>query len=173
MAAAATEKTPSAATIAHRMRTTSPTRSTLASSASISVWFGWTRHEITRCRASAFESRPGVIAPAVLVGAHASGHIGPARRGAQVYSPHLGAAAIQVAAVMMTIAGSSLTYLTEGRVTKVGSGMLHLGFIVFAYVVVALQKSGSILTVFGIATALWLYAGAFTRALASDREDRP
>lgn len=92
----------------------------------------------------------------------------------------MGAAAIQVGVIVLTVAGSpSLSYLTEGRVTKVGSGMLHLGFILFAYVVVALQKNDSMLTVFWIGTALCLggtalsfYAGAVTRALAVEGRDR-
>lgn len=80
----------------------------------------------------------------------------------------IGAGALQVAVVVMTAAGSaSLTYLTEGRVTKLGSGLLHLGFIVFAYVVVAMQASEWMLTVFWAAlllslggTALSFYASA-------------
>lgn len=92
-----------------------------------------------------------------------------------------GAGAIQVAVVAMTVVGApSLSYLTEGRVTKVGSGLLHLGFIVFAYVVVALQHSPSMQPVFWIATALCLggttlsfYASAFARALAGTQRDEP
>jgi hypothetical protein len=78
-------------------------------------------------------------------------------------------AAIQLAVVVMTIAGvRGPTYLTEGRLTKVGSGLLHLGFIVFAVVVVALQKSQLMLPVFSVAallvtggTALSFYASKF------------
>lgn len=67
------------------------------------------------------------------------------------------AALIQVAVVALTVAGTRApSYLTEGRLTKTGSGLLHLGFIVFAYVVVALQRSTFMLPVFWIATALTL-----------------
>jgi hypothetical protein len=73
----------------------------------------------------------------------------------------------------MTLAGaSSLTYLTEGRVTRVGSGLLHMGFLLFALVVVALQTSPWMLPVFyaaaaliTIGTVLSFYAGPVARAL--------
>lgn len=76
------------------------------------------------------------------------------------------AALIQVAVVALTVAGvRGPSYLTEGRLTKTGSGLLHLGFIVFAYVVVALQRSTFMLPVFyaaailtGGGTALSFYA---------------
>jgi hypothetical protein len=48
------------------------------------------------------------------------------------------------------------SYLTEGRLVKTGSGLLHLGIIVFAIVVVALQGSAFMLPVFWAATALTL-----------------
>ncbi|MDA3936149.1 MAG: hypothetical protein PF636_04685 [Actinomycetota bacterium] len=52
------------------------------------------------------------------------------------------AALIQVAVVVMTMAGArGPSYLTQGRMTKIGSGLLHLGFVIFAIVVVALQRS--------------------------------
>ncbi len=67
------------------------------------------------------------------------------------------AALIQVAVVVMTVAGArGPSYLTEGRLTKTGSGLLHLGFIVFAIVVVALQRSTLMLPVFWASTALML-----------------
>ncbi|MDZ4179574.1 MAG: hypothetical protein U1E29_10135 [Coriobacteriia bacterium] len=66
-------------------------------------------------------------------------------------------ALIQVAVVAMTVAGARApSYLTEGRLTKTGSGLLHLGFIVFAIVVVALQRSTWMLPVFWVATVLTL-----------------
>ena len=79
------------------------------------------------------------------------------------------AAAIQLAVVVMTVAGvRGPTYLTEGRLTKAGSGLLHLGFIIFAIVVVALQKSPMMLPVFWVSavlvtggTALSFYASSF------------
>ncbi|MDY0088126.1 MAG: hypothetical protein RBS78_06240, partial [Coriobacteriia bacterium] len=67
------------------------------------------------------------------------------------------AALIQVAVVALTVAGArGPSYLTEGRLVKTGSGLLHLGFIVFAFVVVALQRSTLMLPVFWTATALTL-----------------
>jgi hypothetical protein len=65
------------------------------------------------------------------------------------------AALIQVAVIALTIAGTRApSYLTEGRLTKTGSGLLHLGFILFAIVVVALQNSTFMLPVFWTAAAL-------------------
>jgi hypothetical protein len=67
------------------------------------------------------------------------------------------AALIQVAVVALTVAGTrGPSYLTEGRLTKTGSGLLHLGFIVFALVVAALQDSALMLPVF------WAAAGLMT-----------
>ena len=69
------------------------------------------------------------------------------------------AAAIQLAVVVMTIAGvRGPRYLTDGRLTKTGSGLLHLGFIVFAIVVVALQRSPVMMPVFAL-SALLVTAG--------------
>jgi hypothetical protein len=60
----------------------------------------------------------------------------------------------QVVVLAMTFADRpSLRYLTEGRLVRLGSGLLHLGFIAFAFVVVALQDSPWMLPVF------WLSAG--------------
>jgi len=54
------------------------------------------------------------------------------------------AALIQVGVVILTAAGArGPSYLTEGRLTKLGSGLLHLGFIAFAIVVASLQQSAS------------------------------
>ncbi len=65
------------------------------------------------------------------------------------------AAIIQVAVVVMTVAGvRGPSYLTEGRLTKTGSGLLHLGFIVFVIVVVALQRSALMLPVFWVSAVL-------------------
>ena len=55
----------------------------------------------------------------------------------------------------MTVAGvRGPSYLTEGRLTKTGSGLLHLGFIVFGIVVVALQSSPLMLPVFSASAVL-------------------
>lgn len=65
------------------------------------------------------------------------------------------AALIQVAVVVATITGiGGLSYLTHGKVTRVGSGLLHLGFVLFLLVVVALQDSEWMLPVFWASTAL-------------------
>ena len=65
------------------------------------------------------------------------------------------AAVIQVAVVVMTVAGvRGPSYLTEGRLTKTGSGLLHLGFIVFGIVIVALQSSTLMLPVFSASAVL-------------------
>ena len=88
-------------------------------------------------------------------------------------------AAIQLAVVVMTMAGvRGPSYLTEGRLTKVGSGLLHLGFIVFAIVVVALQKSPMMLPVFWVSavlvtggTVLSFYANSFAWHRVPPREE--
>jgi len=67
---------------------------------------------------------------------------------------------IQLAVVLLTAVGArGPSYLTEGRLTKLGSGLLHLGFIVFALVVVALQRSSFMIEVFWV-SALLLTVGS-------------
>ena len=81
------------------------------------------------------------------------------------------ASALQLAVVVLTLVGArALHYVTEGRLVKVGSGLLHMGFPLFALVVVALQASPWMLPVFyGSAalimggTVLSFYAGSFVR----------
>jgi len=90
-------------------------------------------------------------------------------------------AAIQLAVVVMTVAGvRGPSYLTQGRLTKVGSGLLHLGFIIFGIVVVALQKSSLMLPVFSLSavlvtggTALSFYANSIAWHRALPREEAP
>lgn len=92
------------------------------------------------------------------------------------------AALIQVAVVAMTAAGSrGPSYLTEGRLTKLGSGLLHLGFIVFAIVVAVMQRSPFMAPVFWASTVLMVggtamsfYADriAVRRLVAVDRPER-
>jgi hypothetical protein len=81
------------------------------------------------------------------------------------------ASLLQAAVVVMTFLGArSLRYMTEGRIVKTGSGLLHMGFLVFALVVVSLQQSPLMLPVFALSallvtggTVLSFYAGAFVR----------
>ncbi len=89
----------------------------------------------------------------VAVGLAAWGWTGSVARGVTAYLAL--AALIQVAVVVLTAAGvRGPSYLTEGRLTKLGSGLLHLGFIVFAIVVAALQRSTFMLPVFWVSTVL-------------------
>jgi hypothetical protein len=70
------------------------------------------------------------------------------------------AAALQLVVVFLTAKGArELDYLTEGRVTRLGSALLHLVIIVFVFVVVALQGSDLLLPVF-FAGAILLVAGS-------------
>lgn len=86
------------------------------------------------------------------------------------------AALVQVAVVVLTLAGArGLGYLSQGRIVKAGSGLLHLGFIVFAIVVVALQNHSAMLPVFALASVLLVggsvmafYARPTARELAED-----
>jgi hypothetical protein len=65
------------------------------------------------------------------------------------------AALIQVAVVVLTAAGAKgPSYLTEGRLTKLGSGLLHLGFIIFAFIIALLQRSQALMPTFWVATVL-------------------
>lgn len=90
-------------------------------------------------------------------------------------------ALIQVGVVVLTAAGArGPSYLTEGRLTKLGSGLLHLGFIVFGIVVAAFQRSELMLPLFWAATVLMIggtllsfYAGRFAwrRSAAAPREE--
>jgi hypothetical protein len=85
-------------------------------------------------------------------------------------------ALIQVAVVMLTLAGArGLAYLSESRIAKAGSGLLHLGFILFALVVVALQRSPYMLPVFYASatlltagSAMAFYARSASRAVIAD-----
>lgn len=73
------------------------------------------------------------------------------------------AALIQVAVVALTAAGvRGPSYLTEGRLTKLGSGLLHLGFVAFAIVVAALQRSAFMLPAFWISTVLMVGGSALS-----------
>jgi hypothetical protein len=108
----------------------------------------------------------GVSVAMVVVGVVAGVASSDLGRGLAVY---LGlAAAIQVAVVVMTVAGvRGPSYLTQGRLTKTGSGLLHLGFIIFGIVIVALQRSPLMLTVFS-ASAVFVTVGT-AMAFYADR----
>lgn len=97
----------------------------------------------------------------VTVGAAVWLATGEPARGLAAY---LAAAALfQAAVLVMTMTGiGSLAYLTQGRLVQVGSAMLHLGFVVFALVVVALQESPWMLPAFWLATALLVVGSAFS-----------
>ena len=57
--------------------------------------------------------------------------------------------------MVLTLAGAGgLAYITEGRLAKAGSGLLHLGFIVFALVMVALQTSPLMMPAFMLSGVL-------------------
>lgn len=102
-----------------------------------------------------FARRPLVFVSAGMLAAGiAAGAL--ARSLATGLAVYLGLAAlIQVAVVLLTAAGvRGPSYLTEGRLTKLGSGMLHLGFILFALVVAVMQRSSLMMPAFWVATAL-------------------
>ena len=123
-----------------------------------------------------FARRPLVVVSALmlLVGVAIGGATGSLASGLGAYL--LLAALIQVAVVVLTLAGArSPSYLTEGRLTKVGSGLLHLGFVLICLVVITLQNSRFTLPAFWIAasavlvgTALSFWSGRF--AYRRDRE---
>ena len=70
---------------------------------------------------------------------------------------------IQVAVVALTLGGAKgLAFHSGSRLAKAGSGLLHLGFIVFGIVVVALQDSPAMLPVFWLAAALCVGGSALS-----------
>lgn len=121
----------------------------------------------------------GVSAAMLLAGLVTGAIMGSLATGLTVYLAL--AALIQVAVVAMTAAGAKRpSYLTEGRLTRLGSGLLHLGFIVFAIVVVALQSSPFMQPVFWtsavlvtLGTAMSFYADrlAFRREITAPAEN--
>jgi hypothetical protein len=90
------------------------------------------------------------------------------------------AALIQIAVVVLTAVGAKgPSYLTEGRLTKLGSGLLHLGFIVFGFVIVALQSSAfmepvfwasAVLTTVGTAMSFWANKLAVRRTVPAEHD---
>ncbi|HEX9093033.1 MAG TPA: hypothetical protein VF902_03535, partial [Coriobacteriia bacterium] len=110
-----------------------------------------------------FERRAlvGVSALLVLVGLGSWAATGRPTAGLAAYL--LGACAIQIAVVVMTIAGAgSLAYLTEGRLTRAGSGLLHLGFILVALDIAALQGTAWFLPGFWVAFAATIGGSALS-----------
>lgn len=105
-----------------------------------------------------------VSAAMLLAGVGAGAATGSLKTGLGTYLAL--AALIQAAVVAMTVAGvKGPSYLTEGRLTKTGSGLLHLGFIGVAFVIVTLERSNLLLPVFTVSalclgggTALSFYA---------------
>lgn len=116
----------------------------------------------------------GVSASMVAAGIAVWGYTGSITQGLSLYLAL--SALIQVAVVVMTAAGAKgPSYLTEGRLTKLGSGLLHLGFIIFAFVVAALQSSAfmepvfwasAVLTTVGTAMSFWARKIAVRRTVA-------
>lgn len=72
------------------------------------------------------------------------------------------AAMLQAVAVALTVArGGGISYITEGRGRNLGSALLHLGFIMFCIVVVALQDaSQSLMLGVFFTSAILLAAGS-------------
>lgn len=102
-----------------------------------------------------------VSAIMLLAGAVAWVATGSLATGLAVYLALAGL--IQAAVVALAIAGvRGPSHLTEGRLIRIGSGLLHFGFIAFAFVLVALQQSAFMLPAFWAATALTLVGTVLT-----------
>jgi hypothetical protein len=115
-----------------------------------------------------FERRALVLVSAgmVVAGVGIGAYSGSLQTGLGTYLAL--AALIQAAVVVLTIAGvRGPSYLTEGRLTKTGSGLLHLGFIGVAFVIVTLERSNLMLPVFAV-SALCL-AGGTALAFYADK----
>lgn len=89
---------------------------------------------------------------------------------------------IQVGVVALTLGGArGPSYMTEGRLVKTGSGLLHLGFIMFGIVVAVMQDSVFMLPVFWMSaafmttgTVLSFYANRFSwRRHPESRHEHP
>lgn len=104
----------------------------------------------------------GAVSVGMLaIGAAAGVALGSLAAGLTAYLA--AAALLQVVVVARTVRGAGgLTYLTSGRVATVGSGLLHLGFVGFALVVVALQRSALMLPVFFASAALLVGGSAMS-----------
>lgn len=101
-----------------------------------------------------FSRRALVAVSAVMVafGIIVGGLAGSVTAGLAAYLAVAGL--VQVAVVVLTVSGArGLAYLSPSRLAKVGSGLLHLGFIGFALVVVALQRSPLMLPAFFVSSA--------------------
>lgn len=71
------------------------------------------------------------------------------------------AALIQAAVVALALAGApSLRFLSEGRLAKIGSGLLHMGLLLIGLVVLALRETAAMMPVFGLASLLVLAGSA-------------
>lgn len=112
----------------------------------------------------------GVSAAMVAIGAVAGAVTGSVPTGLAAYL--VLASVLQFAVVIMTYlgVGSGVRYMTEGRLVKTGSGLLHMGFLLFALVVVALQHSPWMLLAFWVSalciiggTVLSFYAARLVR----------
>ncbi len=80
------------------------------------------------------------------------------------------ASLIQAAVVVLTIAGAgSLRFVREGRLVRVGSGLLHMGLLLFGLMVLALRESKLMMPVFSL-SALFILIGS---ALAFWAVQRP
>ena len=110
-----------------------------------------------------FSRRALVIVSGVMLAAGAAGWAisGQLANGVALYL--VLAALIQAAVAVMTLAGArGPSYMTEGRLTKTGSGLLHLGFVLFAIIVAVMQRSTFMLPTFAVATLLIVVGSALS-----------
>jgi hypothetical protein len=108
-----------------------------------------------------FERRRLIAVSALMAiaGLAAGALLRSAQLGLAVY---LGLAAlIQAAVVALALAGApSLRFLSEGRLAKIGSGLLHMGFLLIGLVVLALRETAAMMPVFALASLLVLAGSA-------------
>lgn len=88
---------------------------------------------------------------------------------------YLGVSAlVQVAVVVLAVTARQGVRRASGGLAKTGSGLLHLGFIVFAIVIAGLQDSSAMLPIFWLAAALIVGGSALSfyarpRTFSSER----
>lgn len=120
-----------------------------------------------------FERRALVVVCGVMLAAGAAVGVAASSVSAGLMTYLCVSALVQAAVVTRAVTGRLRGQVSGGGLGKAGSGLLHLGFIGFAIVVVGLQDSSGMLPAFWLATGLIVIGSALSfharpQASASD-----